>query len=357
MRFSVLLTTTLLTAVISTQPAEKPSNMIGSDFFNNFGSGGTTGGVVTGGGGATANDDTDDAGGAGGFDFNPGQININNLNDFASQIDNIFKLNKDILNKETLNIIVKQLNMILDLFSNNPNIFKQFYPKIQKLIRIIGSLEISDNKNNFKEDSDRFSMLSAIMSGQKHYNISLHNITIHIPKLSIANKTISVIQWVQNPYQRLSQKRIFSKVVSITLSDMINDNEIDISNLNELINITLPLIDFNFNTSRPQCVYWDVTANEWLSKGCYLNSYTTKNVTCGCNHLTDFSVTDVPNNNGIVDNNQSNNSKYISVGAGIAIGAGCIAGIALVAFIVFKITKSKQNKRKSVFVINPVSNV
>ncbi|XP_053459522.1 adhesion G-protein coupled receptor F1 isoform X4 [Nycticebus coucang] len=44
------------------------------------------------------------------------------------------------------------------------------------------------------------------------------------------------------------------------------------------------------NLSQPQCVFWDFRRLQWNDAGCHLVSETSDSVTCGCTHLTSFSM-------------------------------------------------------------------
>lgn len=263
------------------------------------------------------------------------------FNDLARQVDDLVK-DPRALNKTALHDAVDKLTDVLD----DSNLTKQFYPKLQSVLRAMGASEARNRSQPFRQETNRFSLLSEVMPPQRRYNVSFNNITVHVPAASFQNKTISIIRWIENPYHARSIKRIFSKVVSITLSDSVTNAETNVSNLNELINITLPITDFNFYTANPQCVYWDETANEWLSNGCSVSDYTPENVTCGCNHLTDFSVTETPNSNQILDTNDSSSSTVIPEWVAGVLGAvGGVIGFAFVGTVSYRLAKDRYRKQ------------
>lgn len=99
--------------------------------------------------------------------------------------------------------------------------------------------------------------------------------------------------------------------VAKTASDNNGDHEYKIIDLSSPILITMPisLVDCNateFNCTgtnnnhfiikiiytnslnKVECKFYNNTIEDWDTRGCYVASLTNTQVTCACNHLTDF---------------------------------------------------------------------
>jgi hypothetical protein len=165
---------------------------------------------------------------------------------------------------------------------------------IHGAVRLVAGLVLTNESFGefYERATDNFKMAATrLRSETATYNFS-SGLAVVLPALGLpANQTLSVMQWMRNPYEALSSQPLNSSVVSIMVADAISGNETRIADLKDLLNFTIP-VDGLGHLSRmsdiASCVYWNGT--EWSGEGCQALSATDFEVTCGCTHLTDFAV-------------------------------------------------------------------
>ncbi len=202
-------------------------------------------------------------------------------------------------------------------------------------LRIIGTLAIQkDETYIFENKNENFTIHSTYVDGRKKRIFTSDETGISIPILPFENQTLSVIAWSDNPYDKLSTKEIYSKVITIMLSDYQTGNETRVYNLDDVINITIPLSNIDIDKYVPACMYWDDIAYDWKYDGCQIQNVSSTDVICGCSHLTDFSVgisQSIPENNSQGFFSTISKSTYVGIGVGVA----CLI-FGIMAFIVVK---------------------
>ncbi|KAH9252232.1 hypothetical protein BASA81_009834 [Batrachochytrium salamandrivorans] len=67
---------------------------------------------------------------------------------------------------------------------------------------------------------------------------------------------------------------------------------IDPFDLNEPINVTMPIpgLNYDLNTTQLACGAWDGEYNAWSNAGCVITSFTSTSLTCSCTHASDYAV-------------------------------------------------------------------
>jgi hypothetical protein len=154
-------------------------------------------------------------------------------------------------------------------------------------LRLVASLVLTNESfgHVYERVTDSFRMATTRLRDEAAaYNFS-NGLAVIMPALGLpANQTLSIVQYARNPYEGLSVAPINSSVISIMVADMVTGNETKVSDLDTLLNFTLPVAGQGETT----CVYWNGT--EWSGDGCRLLALTDAAATCGCNHLTDFAL-------------------------------------------------------------------
>jgi hypothetical protein len=232
---------------------------------------------------------------------------------------------------------------------------------VQDSFRRIGALVLNVNKSAiFETRTLNFTLRAVAVDNDKKQEVKTEAGVIQLPILSFRNQSISVVEWKENPFRVISSREIVSAVISIMLSDLRSGNETRVSGLTEAINITMPLREFNFSSSKPVCVYWDKLVNDWSVEGCIVKQVSANGIVCGCTHLTDFSVLSVPiADSGISSggsssggssspiSGNSNSGSNLNVSNLPIIIGGAIGGLLIVSIIVaFIVLKAKDRKEK-----------
>ncbi len=259
-----------------------------------------------------------------------------NISDFEHYITNVYDTFGE-LRDVTTNITTSLLDM-------------------KDTLRMIGTLAITEDEAHvFENKNENFTLHATYVEGRKKRVFASDDTHIAIPILPFENQTLSVISWTQNPYSELSSKPLFSKVISIMLSDYSSGNETRVFGLDAVINITLPISNLDIHQNIPVCMYWNDADLAWKYDGCAIQNITSTSVICGCSHLTDFSV-------GVQESESSSNSIFSKISKstyiGIGVGGACLL-IGIVAFVVVrKLLRKKETKKVAVVDVstsNPVT--
>lgn len=163
-------------------------------------------------------------------------------------------------------------------------------------LRRIGSIVSQQREEKFEKITSDFQFVASKMRERTENFLGGRNgSSVRLPPLPFLNQSLTMIEWSGNPYSGvLTSRGINSSVVSVMMSDLSSGNETIIKGLDDLINITLPLVDRLGADDRPECVFWNVTKEDWSNEGCRVQESLIESVVCGCNHLTDFAVAIVP---------------------------------------------------------------
>lgn len=162
---------------------------------------------------------------------------------------------------------------------------------IRPSIRLIAGLVLNNQSFDqvYKRATKDFTVYSARLRDGAKNTFNFTESMIAIPSIDLANRTLSVISYVQDPY---SVGGLNSSVISIMVGDMAG-NETKIRDLAELLNFTLSV-----DAADGACVYWNETVAAWATDGCQLLGVVGGIATCGCNHLTDFAFIAVSPSSG-----------------------------------------------------------
>ncbi len=161
-------------------------------------------------------------------------------------------------------------------------------------LRRISSL-VSQGQEKFEKITSDFQFVAQKIRERAENFLEANGSSVRLPPLPLLNQTLSITQWSGNPYAGiLTSRGINSSVVSVMLADLSSGNETVVRGLEELINITLPLVRGAAGDEKPECVYWNSSVADWLGDGCRVQDILDGAVVCGCNHLTDFAVALVP---------------------------------------------------------------
>jgi hypothetical protein len=156
-------------------------------------------------------------------------------------------------------------------------------------LRRIGSLVSQQSEEKFEKITSDFQFVASKMRERTETFLEANGSSVRLPPLPLLNQSVSIIQWSGNPYSGvLTSRGINSSVVSVMLSDLSSGNETVVRGLEDLINITLPIL--GGADGKPECVYWNTSVSDWLGDGCRVQEVLQGAVICGCNHLTDFAV-------------------------------------------------------------------
>jgi hypothetical protein len=154
-------------------------------------------------------------------------------------------------------------------------------------LRRISSL-VSQGGEKFEKITSDFQFVASKIRERGETFLEANGSSVRLPPLPLLNQTLSITQWSGNPYAGiLTSRGINSSVVSVMLADLSSGNETIIRGLEDLINITLPIVR---GDGKPECVYWNSSVADWLGDGCRVQEVLAEAVVCGCNHLTDFAV-------------------------------------------------------------------
>ncbi len=154
-------------------------------------------------------------------------------------------------------------------------------------LRRISSL-VSQGGEKFEKITSDFQFVASKIRERGETFLEANGSSVRLPPLPLLNQTLSITQWSGNPYAGiLTSRGINSSVVSVMLADLSSGNETVVRGLEDLINITLPIVR---GDGKPECVYWNSSVADWLGDGCRVQEVLAEAVVCGCNHLTDFAV-------------------------------------------------------------------
>jgi hypothetical protein len=156
-------------------------------------------------------------------------------------------------------------------------------------LRRIGSLVSQQREEKFEKITTDFQFVASKMRERAETFLEANGSSVRLPPLPLLNQSLSITQWSGNPYAGiLTSRGINSSVVSVMLSDLTSGNETIVRGLEDLINITLPIL--GGADGKPECVYWNTSVGDWLADGCRVQEVLQGAIVCGCNHLTDFAV-------------------------------------------------------------------
>lgn len=156
-------------------------------------------------------------------------------------------------------------------------------------LRRIGSLVSQQREEKFEKITSDFQFVASKIRERAETFLEANGSSVRLPPLPLLNQSVSIIQWTGNPYSGvLTSRGINSSVVSVMLSDLSSGNETVVRGLEDLINITLPIL--GGADGKPECVYWNTSVADWLTDGCRVQEVLQGAIICGCNHLTDFAV-------------------------------------------------------------------
>ena len=163
-------------------------------------------------------------------------------------------------------------------------------------LRRIGSLLSQQREEKFEKATSDFQFVASKMrEGAENFLGGRNGSSVRLPPLPLLNQSLTMIEWSGNPYAGfMTDRGINSSVISVMLSDLSSGNETIVKGLDDLINITLPLVDRLGSSDRPECVFWNVSEMDWSTEGCSVQEVRVESIVCGCNHLTDFAVALVP---------------------------------------------------------------
>jgi len=109
--------------------------------------------------------------------------------------------------------------------------------------------------------------------------------------------TMAFKYWKQSPFKGVNQQALASNVIS--LSFFKDGQELEVKDLEEPVKIQYN-VDLRKRATPslvPICQFWDFDLEDWSTLGCYLtNSELNSNILtvyCECNHLTDFALGEV----------------------------------------------------------------
>ena len=131
---------------------------------------------------------------------------------------------------------------------------------------------------------------------------------------------------------------INSHVIGATLS---HDGTIDDhpTPLSQPVTIILRHIQVE-NISNPQCVYWNMKHQNWLTDGCWVESTNSTHTICMCNHLTHFAV--LSEIKTMADNQLDN--QTINIGRSLVMGSCSISMIILALLTILLFLTPVGNK-------------
>jgi hypothetical protein len=162
-------------------------------------------------------------------------------------------------------------------------------PAVHDSLRRIGSLVSQQGAEKFEKMTEDFGFVAGRIEDGIGRVLRFNETEVGLPPLPLLNQTLTLVQWSGNPYAGLVDKEVISHVVSVMLADAVSGNETTVRGLEQLINITVPLLEGR-RDGMPECVYWNVSLSDWMKDGCMVQEVLNTSVVCGCNHLTDFAV-------------------------------------------------------------------
>ena len=162
-------------------------------------------------------------------------------------------------------------------------------PAVHDSLRRIGSLVSQQGMEKFEKMTEDFGFVAGRIEDGIGRVLRFNETAVGLPPLPLLNQTLTLVQWSGNPYAGLADRDVISHVVSVMLADAVSGNETTVRGLEQLINITVPLLEGR-RDGLPECVYWNVSMSDWMKDGCMVQEVLNASVVCGCNHLTDFAV-------------------------------------------------------------------
>ncbi|PRP87460.1 putative leucine-rich repeat receptor-like protein kinase [Planoprotostelium fungivorum] len=188
--------------------------------------------------------------------------------------------------------------------------------------------------------------------GQKiQTSIVNSNISVALPLSIFASQkepvSVALSSVTFNPFVSIKNETIYSKVVGVSVYS--EGREVEIRGTNELINITMGVIDSIPQGYEAKCQYWNEPLSSWSRDGCSL--VVDGGVTiCQSSHLTNFSI-------GVdrVENRPTTtegNTKTVVIVV-VCCVIGVILLLAIVAFIVYRqvYRYEKEDRDVSLFVV------
>jgi len=169
-----------------------------------------------------------------------------------------------------------------------------------------------------------------------------------------AGSVVGVGQCVYATYPTPGRE-LASQVVSVAIS--LDGRPVTVAHLDdsELITIKPPLLPDRRRGNKknkpvlPKCGFWNVDINDWDGSGCQEIVSKTGEVTCLCDHLTDFSVVLESQNMPDQDADDKRHKSKSHTGRVIGIVVGVVVGLAvvvvvcvIVVVIVLAVSKSKR---------------
>lgn len=110
--------------------------------------------------------------------------------------------------------------------------------------------------------------------------VSVFNISVKLNQSCGIMKTLGVKNLMNRLRNNYSDTERTSLLLSATLEGT-NESSVD-------IHLDFPREKQNY--TKPVCVFWNVTGDDWADEGCFLKQSSDDRVVCECNHLTAFSV-------------------------------------------------------------------
>lgn len=114
----------------------------------------------------------------------------------------------------------------------------------------------------------------------RHCRVSVFNISVNLNKSSGIMKTLGVKNLMEKLRNNYGKTERTSLLLSATLEGN-NDSSVE-------IRMDFPREQHNY--TKPVCVFWNTSAEDWSNKGCFLKKGNNIQTVCECNHLTAFSV-------------------------------------------------------------------
>ncbi|PRP81107.1 putative receptor protein kinase [Planoprotostelium fungivorum] len=130
-------------------------------------------------------------------------------------------------------------------------------------------------ENEIEGQNCSISLPSSTVTGYDEVSVALSSV-VASPFLSIYNESIVIGAQVYDERGR----------------------EVEIGGETEKINITMGYIDDIPSNQKAVCQWWNETQKGWSRDGCDLYIDEARLAVCQCNHLTNFSVSTIPANNG-----------------------------------------------------------
>ncbi|PRP87363.1 tyrosine-protein kinase FRK [Planoprotostelium fungivorum] len=202
------------------------------------------------------------------------------------------------------------------------------------------------NNTNYTMHTDQFSII--ILRDNNHHDIdlSIGGASVKIPANTVSQQTqvnVVVTLLTSNPFNQTDNATIYGPVTGVDILDE-SGNIIPVLNTTTNITITIPITGQIPYDADYTCLHWRESDEKWDTEGCHVSVYNAAQVTCSCNHLTNFTIGEKKkssssiNEGDVIQPSSSSNTALFAIIPAvtafiIAIGVG---------FIVFRRYKGKK---------------